>query len=477
MRGAQMKCRYVYPLLIFSFLCAFTSASAQISIQRSDIESLIGTTIDFQSFDSGQGQEAAIQTLVDKTGANQTWNFTTVVFSAGETITSNFVALPAGLPGSNDARVANANYAVQTFIPGNQGTDEGVGYFRISDSQLLSYGLFGLVQGQSFDLLYDQGQLVQPVPLDFNDTWNGLATYQQEAGGFTSDVKLETSGVVNGWGMLILPGQNPVSVLRLEVETTMTTTTLGIPFVSQFTTISFVSKSFTDAAITITPPIGGFGADVLSASYSEGTGGGGTQAPTDAPGGLVPANNAMSVDVNPNLSWGAVTGADTYDVQVATDASFTKNGGFSLIVDVTGLIGTSYDVTGLDFNTTYHWRSRGVNTGGVGPWSPSQSFTTVSNVAVEQLEGSVPTVFALYGNYPNPFNPQTTIRFDIAEAAHVRLSIFDVLGRELDVLVADQMSPGRYEYTWEATTRPSGVYLYRLQANTFSKTGTMLLVK
>ncbi|TDI70291.1 MAG: T9SS type A sorting domain-containing protein [Bacteroidetes bacterium] len=114
---------------------------------------------------------------------------------------------------------------------------------------------------------------------------------------------------------------------------------------------------------------------------------------------------------------------------------------------------------------------------GDGPWSNGLSFTTAGGIAIERIGGEIPVEFELYPSYPNPFNPETTIQFDIAQQSNVRLVIYDALGREVDVLVSEQLTAGRYEYNWNASRQPSGLFLYRLEAGAFSKTGRMLLVK
>ena len=89
----------------------------------------------------------------------------------------------------------------------------------------------------------------------------------------------------------------------------------------------------------------------------------------------------------------------------------------------------------------------------------------------------VPLSFALSGNYPNPFNPETTLRFEVPAAAHVKLAVYDVLGREVRVLVDGIREAGRHEVTFEAAGLPSGMYLYRLETPQGSFTKTMQLIK
>ena len=100
-----------------------------------------------------------------------------------------------------------------------------------------------------------------------------------------------------------------------------------------------------------------------------------------------------------------------------------------------------------------------------------------TGVAVEERETVLPTAFALSQNYPNPFNPETQIAFALPQASAVRLAVFDVLGREVAVLVDEHLPAGHHEAVFEGGDLPSGVYLYRLETanNTFVK--TMLLVK
>ncbi len=89
----------------------------------------------------------------------------------------------------------------------------------------------------------------------------------------------------------------------------------------------------------------------------------------------------------------------------------------------------------------------------------------------------IPTTFALYQNYPNPFNPVTTIRFDVPRRSHVKLSVFNAKGQLVATLVDAEMEAGHKGVSWNAAGLPSGVYLYRLEADGFSQTRQMVLVK
>ena len=112
-----------------------------------------------------------------------------------------------------------------------------------------------------------------------------------------------------------------------------------------------------------------------------------------------------------------------------------------------------------------------------------------SNYGVNQVErlGEVqiqtrPEVFALADNYPNPFNPETTIKYALPEAVDVRLDIYNMLGQMVRTMVAENQSPGRYVVRWDATDDSgsdlsTGIYFYRLRAGDFLETKKMLLLK
>ncbi|MBN1302460.1 MAG: DUF5123 domain-containing protein [Melioribacteraceae bacterium] len=97
--------------------------------------------------------------------------------------------------------------------------------------------------------------------------------------------------------------------------------------------------------------------------------------------------------------------------------------------------------------------------------------------SVETDLGLVPEKFALAQNYPNPFNPSTSIEFSILNSGFVSLKIYDLLGKEIAVLVDKQMQPGTYRYKFDANNLPSGIYLYKLAAGNNTLTRKMALIK
>jgi len=80
-------------------------------------------------------------------------------------------------------------------------------------------------------------------------------------------------------------------------------------------------------------------------------------------------------------------------------------------------------------------------------------------------------------NYPNPFNPETRIRFQIPEDGHVRMSVFNTAGQEVQRLVDADLAAGSHSATWNAGNFASGVYFYRLEATGFADVKKMVLLK
>ena len=111
--------------------------------------------------------------------------------------------------------------------------------------------------------------------------------------------------------------------------------------------------------------------------------------------------------------------------------------------------------------------------------SPNAYFAGMSTTVTSVTEGHkfIPRESVLEQNYPNPFNPTTNIEFRISNTGLVNLKMFDVLGKEVAILVNEYLPPGSYTKTWNAADLPSGVYFYRLQCGASSETRKLLLVR
>lgn len=89
----------------------------------------------------------------------------------------------------------------------------------------------------------------------------------------------------------------------------------------------------------------------------------------------------------------------------------------------------------------------------------------------------IPRNYILHQNYPNPFNPTTRIEFEIPQKEHVKLTIYDILGREVMKLIDGEFNAGRYSVDVNMSGYPSGVYFYRLEAGKFTSVKKMMLIK
>ncbi len=147
---------------------------------------------------------------------------------------------------------------------------------------------------------------------------------------------------------------------------------------------------------------------------------------------------------------------------VGSNATLTLN----LIFDASNLIDGKYNTT-ISLNDPHH--------GGLSiPIELNVSTTT----DIEEVK-SVPTEFKLMQNYPNPFNPSTIISFSIPEEQNVSLIVYDVLGKEVAVLINKFMQTGSYnsQFTILNSQLSSGIYFYRLKTDRFTQTKKMLLTK
>jgi len=192
---------------------------------------------------------------------------------------------------------------------------------------------------------------------------------------------------------------------------------------------------------------------------------------TTVPLPATPPTIVSATPLNPSqpdtmiLTWNKVQYASQYIVQLS-------HGDLSYPFYNDSTSDTSMTTPRLTLGLEYYWRVRAENYTGYGPWSDSNF--TVTGI---KKEIGTPTEFSLSQNYPNPFNPTTIIEFALPKSAFTRLTIYDLLGREVRTLISRTMEAGYYEADFDASALPSGVYFYRIQAGSFSETRKLLLVK
>jgi Secretion system C-terminal sorting domain len=180
-----------------------------------------------------------------------------------------------------------------------------------------------------------------------------------------------------------------------------------------------------------------------------------------------PADNATGISTTPVLSWRPDPAATLHEVYFGNSNPPESKGDQADTIFAPGLLAE---------NTTYYWRINEKNSAGatVGPvWS----FTTGMSSSIRAEADGVPGEFALLQNYPNPFNPSTTIKYKLPGSSDVRLSVSDMLGREVSVLVNERREAGVHEVKFDASSLSSGMYLYRLQAGEYVQTRKCILMR
>lgn len=116
-----------------------------------------------------------------------------------------------------------------------------------------------------------------------------------------------------------------------------------------------------------------------------------------------------------------------------------------------------------------------------GPLLGSEDYLTIKypgkGNAVQIISNEIPVKNSIAQNYPNPFNPSTNISFDLMEQTFINISIYDIRGNKIAVIVNQKLNPGKYAVEWNAANFPSGVYFYRVVTKNFSQTNKMILIK
>lgn len=149
------------------------------------------------------------------------------------------------------------------------------------------------------------------------------------------------------------------------------------------------------------------------------------------------------------------------------------------------LLNYSYKIASLDYTNKKSVKSeKAAISGYLNNCAPYQSdenliqnIVTNSKINLNLVENNNVKLFKLFDNYPNPFNPTTNIDFDLPEAYYVSLKIYDIMGREIQSILNENIQKGRHSVLFNAVNLPSGIYYYKLLANSNSKAGNYVSIK
>jgi chitinase len=191
-----------------------------------------------------------------------------------------------------------------------------------------------------------------------------------------------------------------------------------------------------------------------------------------SPSLLRPLNNETEDSASILMNWNPVDSATSYSLQISLNENFSN-----FILNKTGINQTEFVMNGLVNDTVYYWRVNAANLNGNSNWSEIWSFKT--NLTPTIIEGKYlnePEKYELE-NYPNPFNPSTTIQYSIPKSTFVKLKVYNMLGEQIALLVNENKSPGTHKIKFMASNLPSGIYFYELETNNHVEVNKMQLLK
>jgi len=173
-----------------------------------------------------------------------------------------------------------------------------------------------------------------------------------------------------------------------------------------------------------------------------------------------PADNSTISDRYPFFSWTAANDPDpedtlSYEIYIFKEGRETS--GARRQAD-----GTSYNNQIITSESRYGWTVKAMDMFGGSSQSDTFYFH-YSKTAIDDMAGT-PREFKLYSNYPNPFNPSTTLRFDLPEKAQVKVTIYDLNGHLIEQLMNTTLEAGKHQRIWHANQLSSGVYFYKIEA-------------
>ena len=146
-------------------------------------------------------------------------------------------------------------------------------------------------------------------------------------------------------------------------------------------------------------------------------------------------------------------------------------------IDTVGTDILTYQEVGLTPDNLYYYKVCSYNNFGLSDFTNTVYAVTSKSTNIVAQNISVADSYFLGNNYPNPFNPSTSIKFGITERSYVKLTVFNSSGQEIENLIDQSLTPGTYLVKWNALNYTSGVYFYRIETESFSEVKKMILIK
>lgn len=185
-------------------------------------------------------------------------------------------------------------------------------------------------------------------------------------------------------------------------------------------------------------------------------------------------DNVMINTSNPQLTWFVPTGpvnGSSFTLEVANNLEMVGANVYENIEN------PHFIVSNLNSNSVYYWRVKTKNNDGSFSYYSNKGRFSTGGTLTSVEDSEIPARFELAQNYPNPFNPSTTITYSIPEGTNVKLSVYNILGSEVVVLVDGFKPAGTYNVNFSASELSTGVYFYRIDAGSHSAVNKMILMK
>ena len=184
---------------------------------------------------------------------------------------------------------------------------------------------------------------------------------------------------------------------------------------------------------------------------------------------------SIAVDAAGNVYAGGTT--DKFDIHVAYALlKYGPSGNLFWLEEYSGQENSEDFVYKVAVDNSYNVFVTGISFDSVSDYDIA-TLKYSQPIGIQTVSSEVPVAYKLLQNYPNPFNPVTNFRFQIPVSGNIKITVYDASGRESGVLLEQNLNAGSYEYRWDASGYPSGVYFYSLSVNGFRETKKMALVK
>jgi len=357
---------------------------------------------------------------------------------------------------------------------GNDGTGSGAGHVRIYEYSNSSWSQLGSdIDGEAADDRSGNSVSINSA----GDRVAIGAPYNGGTGSNAGHVRVYSLSSINLAPVLATIEDQQIaedSVLTVEVSAT-SVLSYSMSFTATSDT-SDVAVSLEDTTLTATPSLNWFGISVITVIATDENELSDTtdftltvNAVNDAP---VAYDDTIMVDHNTDFV-GALIASDVDDVEYSFYLlSSPSSGNVTVSVEGSYVYSPRTDFSGSDSFTFT-----------VCDYSLCDTATVLITIHPLSIdETSLPTEYAIHQNYPNPFNPITTLRYDLPENSLVKITVYDMLGREVKTLINQTQDAGYRSVIWNATNdygKPvsAGIYIYQIQAGEYNSTKKMVLLK